>query len=112
MRVDLDRIPRDRPCAIHIPTPDHGEIFLAEMRDKYPYAVSGWSRAHFYENRVESGGNYYYPRLHEHMPHMTHGNKEMYIEWGVELLSFDDVLAPEIDLGVTFGDMPIESLFE
>lgn len=111
MKIDLDRIPRDRPCAVHIPTVEHGRVFLDEMRARFPDAVRTWSEAHFMAYRLRSGGNYYYPRLHEKYPHMTHGDKLGYISMGVDLMSFEEILAPDIELDTVLGDVPIESLF-
>lgn len=111
MKIDLDRIPRDRPCAVSIPTPEHGEVFLAEMRLRYPKAVGSWHRAYFEKYRLKTGGNYYFPRLHTDYPSMTHGDAETYIERGVELIPFDAILVPEVELETCIGDMPIESLF-
>lgn len=111
MRIDLDRIPRDEPCAVHIPTIEHGQAFLDEMRIRYPVAVCTWDKPYFVEYRARAGGNYYYPRLHKEHPHMTHGDQRTYIDMGVKLLQFEDVLVQEIELITNIGDVPIESLF-
>lgn len=111
MKVDLDRIPKDRPCAIHIPTIEHGRAFLDEMRVRYPDMVETWCDAYYYEHRTQSGGNYYFPRFHQTIPRMTHGDRTVYIDMGVELMSFDDILVTEVELDTVLGDMPIESLF-
>lgn len=111
MRIDLNKIPRDRPCAVHIPTLEHGIAFVNEMKEHYPDAVVSWPKAHYWESRLTTGGNYYFPRLHESRPYMTHGSKDTYIGMGVTLLSFEDVLIPDVELETTLGDMSIESLF-
>ena len=111
MRIDLNRIPRDGPYAIHIPSLEHGRVFLDEMRACYPDAVSTWDDAYYMKHRLAYGGNYYYPRLHKKYPHMSHGDRITYIDMGLKFLSFDDILVPEVELNTVLGDMTIESLF-
>lgn len=111
MRIDLSRIPRDRPCAIHMPTLMHGMVFLDEMKKHYPNAVKTWPDESYMAKRFEAGDVYYFPRLHDSLPYMTHGSKEVYIELGVALLPFDAIMLADIELDTTLGDMPIESLF-
>lgn len=112
MIVDLDRIPRDGPYAVHIPTLEHAKIFVDEMKARFPDSVYNWpDQPHFWESRLVCGGNYYFPRLHLENPYLTHGSRETYIGMGVALMSFDDILVPEAVLDTDLGDMPIESLF-
>ena len=111
MRIDLNRIPRDKPYVVHIPTPEHGRVFLEEMRARYPESVKTWSNAYFEKWRLESGGNYYYPRLHQEYPRLTHGDTDVYSDMGCSFLTFDEIMVPDIELETNIGDVPIESLF-
>lgn len=114
MKIDLRRIPTDRPVAIHIPTKEHGKVFLEAMRTEYPRAVYTWDKPHFLKARVDDGDeNYYFPRLHLGQDaFMTHGGWSTYEEMGVSFMSFDDLLVPDEELKTSLGDVALEALFD
>lgn len=112
MRINLNKIRRDVPVAVHIPTFEDGRAFLEEMRRQYPDSVKAWNRPYYETYRLEIGGNFYYPRLNLDKPRMTHGDRETYIDMGVLLIEFEDVCEPDIELETALSDKPLESLFE
>lgn len=111
MRIDLSKIPRNAPYAIHIPSKEHARVFLEAMKEHYPHAVRTWDAPYYeyYRDRT-GGGNYYYPRLHIDNPSMTHGDRDTYEEMEVKLLSFDDICVPDFELETELSDNPIEAL--
>ena len=112
MKIDLKKIPRDKPIAVHIPSKEHGKAFLDAMKEQYPQAVSTWTRPFYEKSREKSGGNYYYPRLHTDNPYMTHGGRNTYSMLGVEMIEFDRVLdRPNVELETSLGDVSLDLLF-
>lgn len=111
MVVNLDRIPRNEPVVVHIPSVEHGEAFLRAMKEKYPEAVKSWRKAYYEKWRDDEGGNYYFPRLHSDTPHMTHGNRAVYEERVIRFMDFYEV-CDVIELETQIGDIAIESLFD
>lgn len=110
MRIDLDRI-AGRNVAIHIPTREHGIVFIEAMRAKFPEKVVRFERCYLERNNFASGQRCFYPRLHQAGMHMTHGDRSTYADLCVDVLEFDSILIPDVEMETGISDLPIESLF-
>lgn len=107
MRIDLNKIPMDRPCAVHVPTKEAARAFYKAMltlhRDKV--RTDGMI---FFDQYDRESGFCYYPRFHERRQ-MTYGRRSTYDDWGVPVLEFESLEMD--DLSIAVSEMPIESLF-
>lgn len=110
MKINLKKIPKDRVVAVQIPDKDCAEVFLSEMKDKYPRKVGAWDKAIFEQNYHNSGGVCYIPHF-ETEGGMTHWSLDMARRRGYQILNWIDVLDEETVLETGFGDLPIEALF-
>lgn len=111
MKISLDKLICDTPTVVHIPSQEAGGIFLEEMRKRFPNAVKTWTRPYFENYRIQTGGNFYYPRLHLSDPRMTHSDKKTYEEMGCSFVEFEDLVIPEVELRTEMSDKPVEFLF-
>lgn len=108
MRINLDRIPKDRPCAVHVPTRETAEAFYNAMSASYRGKTGSDGMAYFSQYN-DAGGFCYYPRFHEKRT-MTYGSRGTYDDWEVPVIEFESLIME--DLSIAMSDMPIESLFE
>ena len=101
MQIDFSRMISDVPIAVHIPTKEHAELFLNEMKIAYPEKVTSWPYAYYEDYQVRNGGVCYCPYFNDTEVSMRNGSRNIYIDRGIKVLEFEEVLGShelEIDL--------------
>lgn len=110
MQIDLNRIPRDRVAAVHIPDREHAQIFLDEMKARHPNKVTAWNVGLFDLDNYFDGGVCYIPHFECNMG-MTYWSLNKAIEAGYTIVKWDDISVVMSDLVTEPGDISIDLLF-
>ena len=109
--LDLSKIAGKR-VAVHISTAEKAEVFIAELKQRFPDRVDDdpipLSMIARYEGSTYSGFCYY-PRFGESRK-MTYGDRATYDDWGVPVVEFEDLIVAE--LVTNKSDIAIEFLFK
>ena len=100
----------NKNVAVHFSSKEHARIFYDKMKREFPKKTRSWYGPN-YSNWQNDDGMCYYPRFHQGNQGMTHGRTKTYIEWGVEIVEFTDLLICSKDLGELMDVGCIEKLF-
>lgn len=103
--LDFSRIEQDRRVAVHCRTEGDADVFLRELRAKYP-------KKHFYAGgnnwKYYKGSTCYWPNFLGH--DIQYGSLEYAQERGYHVVDFEHLIAVQ-DLPIAEYEVDIKSLF-
>lgn len=94
MDIDLS-IMYGKSMAVHFTSKEQATIFYEEMKTKFPEKTRSWYGAFW----VDYNSVCYYPRFHQGDHNMTHGSLSTYVDMGVKIIEFEDLLVCRSDFG-------------
>lgn len=88
----MNKLMSDKPVAVRFSSYEEAKIFYEEMKSNYPFYVRNWHFASYSKYDEDRGGVCYCPYFNEHDGSMTHGSKQTYIDHGIRIVEFSDLL--------------------
>lgn len=112
MKIYMHKLMSDRPIAVHFKSKAEAKIFFDEMKEHYPIHVRCWFNFIYPYSEERDGGVCYCPHFNEKDGSMTHGRKSTYINLGIKVIEFDELLYDEDEVDITESEVSLDFLLD
>ena len=92
MQLFMNKLMSDKPVAVRFSSYEEAKIFYEEMKSNYPHYVRIWREVIYSKYNETKGGMCYCPYFNTPEGSMTHGSKQTYIDHGIRIVEFSDLL--------------------
>lgn len=112
MQLYMNKLMSDRPIAVQFKSKAEAKIFFDEMKEHYPRYVRGWFNFIYPYSEEKLGCVCYCPYFNEKDGSMTHGTKDVYIDHGIRVIEFDELLYDEDEVDITESEVSLNFLLD